>query len=203
MLAFALGANRPLLAARQCAQLPAIATLEGRSGRSAWGRRLISHLYGSHYSSPPVTGISGRSAGLQRAQRRANGPLRRSRGRGRHGAAAAPRTATRCGAAGAVTLAELRTPVTVAVAGCRPVNQRRFCLGTSALGCVSFPGLVGDPGRRGSGRASLPTYPQAHLPSPTEDTYLPTYLPTDVHACPGDMQLPAWTRQGRRRHGVS
>jgi len=74
MLAFALGANRPLLAARQCAQLPAIATLEGRSGRSAWGRRLISHLYGSHYSSPPVTGISGRSAGLQRAQRRANGP---------------------------------------------------------------------------------------------------------------------------------
>jgi hypothetical protein len=133
MLAFALGANRPLLAARQCAQLPAIATLEGRSGRSAWGRRLISHLYGSHYSSPPVTGISGRSAGLQRAQRRANGALRRSRGRGRHGAAAAPRTATRCGAAGAVTLAELRTPVTVAVAGCRPVNQRRFCLGTSAL----------------------------------------------------------------------
>ena len=133
MLAFALGANRPLLAARQCAQLPAIATLEGRSGRSAWGRRLISHLYCSHYSSPPVTGISGRSAGLQRAQRRANGALRRSRGRGRHGAAAAPRTATRCGAAGAVTLAELRTPVTVAVAGCRPVNQRRFCLGTSAL----------------------------------------------------------------------
>ena len=45
------------------------------------------------------------------------------------------------------------------------------------LGCVSFPGLVGDPGRRGSGRASLPTYPQAHLPSPTEGTYLPTYVP--------------------------
>ena len=116
-----------------CVTGPTMATLEGRSERSAWGRRLISHLYGSHYSSPPVTGISGRSAGLQRAQRRANGALRRSRGRGRHGAAAAPRTATRCGAAGAVTLAELRTPVTVAVAGCRPVNQRRFCLGTSAL----------------------------------------------------------------------
>ena len=52
--------------------VPAMATLEGRSGRSAWGRRLISHLYGSHYSSPPVIGISGRSAGLQRARRRAN-----------------------------------------------------------------------------------------------------------------------------------
>ena len=164
MLAFALGANRPLLAARQCAQLPAIATLEGRSGRSAWGRRLISHLYGSHYSSPPVTGISGRSAGLQRAQRRANGALRRSRGRGRHGAAAAPRTATRCGAAGAVTLAELRTPVTVAVAGVGLSTSgvsawaQALCwqqIGSQIEGRIHGPAFappvrdVGEPERRG------------------------------------------------------
>ena len=48
-----------------CVTGPTMATLEGRSERSAWGRRLISHLYCSHYSSAPVSAISGDSEGVQ------------------------------------------------------------------------------------------------------------------------------------------
>ena len=55
-------------------------------------------------------------------------------------------------------------------------SEQRGLIFECGQGCVSFPGLVGDPGRHGSSRARLPTYPQATCPGPTEDTYLPTYL---------------------------